>query len=258
MSEHFALFKPNHPLLKPYIENYLYVSGELPFSSKMIPPRPGTSLLLDFKSPFYCNDNRFINSLVGFQEESFKYQPGSLQSDHLVVRFHPHGLSRFTNLPVSELTNQIVDPEMVFGPDINELHQQAVSISSPDRRIALVERFLLARYTPPSETEESISGIANMLRKNFDNVDFDSIRAQTPMSTRQLERTFKAMVGVDMQTYLRICRFDYARSLILKQPSLSLTDIGYDAGYYDQPHFSNEAKRMTGVSPKNIEACQSA
>lgn len=251
----YQLYQPDHPLLKPYIENYMHVSGGRTFYSKQIPPRPGASLLLDFEAPYHCNGDRFLSSLSGIQKTSFTYRPGSSKNDHLVVRFNPYGLGRFTDLPADNLTDQIVDPETVFGPDINHLYRQAGDVTSTVERIELVERFLIDKLSPPTAADKPIFRVADVIRQNPDHVDFDVVREQAGMSARHLERKFKAIVGVDMQTYIRICRFDFAKSLVLNHPSLRLTDIGLDAGYFDQSHFSNEVKRLTGASPKQLEEC---
>jgi AraC-like DNA-binding protein len=40
----------------------------------------------------------------------------------------------------------------------------------------------------------------------------------------------------------------------MKKPSNSLTGIGLDGGYYDQPHFIRDFKSFTGKSPTQFQA----
>ena len=249
------IIKPNHPLLTSCIEHYMYVSGERQILSKRILPRPGASLILDFTAPFYCDDASFTKALGGFQYQPFTLTAGEKQTDHFVVQFTPCGLSRFTGIPMDELSGQIIEPGNLFGEDINRLHEQAHYADTPEQRVKLIEAFLLERYSIPDRADQAVVTIAEHLRRNFDRVDFEAVKKQSSYSTRQIERAFKSIIGADMQNYIRICRFDYAKNLLIKNPALRLTDVGLEAGYYDQPHFSKDFKRISGVRPRTFEYC---
>ncbi|HEY5825191.1 MAG TPA: AraC family transcriptional regulator, partial [Cyclobacteriaceae bacterium] len=50
--------------------------------------------------------------------------------------------------------------------------------------------------------------------------------------------------------YGKINRFQHSLGLI-NQKDTSLTDIAYEAGYFDQSHFIREFKSFTGVTPSS-------
>lgn len=233
----------------------MYVSGEGAVTSKKILPRPGVSMVFDFTAPFYFGRNRFQKALSGLQHESFIYASEARRADHFVIHFSPFGLSRFTDMPLDELTGRIIEPGLLFGEDIHDLYEQIFNDDSTDRRITQIEAFLLQRYSPPLQTDKAVFGIACQLRNDLSSVNLYKAKQQTSLSIRQVERKFKALIGVDMQAFIRISRFAYAKKLLLQHPSLRLTDIGLEAGYYDQPHFSNDFKRISGVSPGRFDHC---
>lgn len=252
----YQIIPSNHPILNAYIDHYMYVSGGGHISSKKIFPRAGISMIFDFTAPFYFGNKRFFKALSGLQNHPFTYASQEKRADHLVVQFSPYGLSRFIDIPMNELTDQIIEPVIIFGEDIHDLHEQIEKADSLQRRIELLEAFFLERYSPPPQSDTAIFAIADELLVNHDNINFRAVKEQTSLSTRQVERKFKTIVGVDMQTYIRICRFEHAKKILLQNPSLRLTDVGLAAGYYDQPHFSNDFKRITGgVSPGKFDHC---
>lgn len=251
----YQLISPRHPKLVPYIDHYMYVSGAETVPSKKIFPRPGVSMVFDFKAPFYFGNQRFRKALSGLQHQPFTYATEADGANHLVVQFSPYGLSRFMDFPLDELTEQIIEPGIIFGEDIHDLYEQMGSADSLHQRIVFIEAFLLERYSAPLQTDTAVFAIADQLRSDLQSINLRTIKEQTSLSTRQVERKFKAMVGVDMQSYIRISRFARAKQLLLQNSSLRLTDVGLEAGYYDQPHFSNDFKRISGVSPGKFEHC---
>ncbi len=73
------------------------------------------------------------------------------------------------------------------------------------------------------------------------------------MTVRQLERNFKAQIGISPKEYSNIVRFQNALSIIKDSKSnRSLLDIAFECGFYDHSHLANEIKRNTGLSPSQL------
>lgn len=72
-------------------------------------------------------------------------------------------------------------------------------------------------------------------------------------TVRQLQRSFKTLIGISPKEYSNIIRFQHALSLIKKSDrNRSLLDIAFECGYYDHSHLTNEIKRNTGLSPSQL------
>ncbi|WP_173003232.1 helix-turn-helix domain-containing protein [Chitinophaga sp. SYP-B3965] len=229
------------PQLKPYIESYMHISGDSAIPSKSILPRPGTTLSFDFSGKYYNDDTFLKTALSGFHERPYRISSTNDSTDCVVVKFTAFGLSRFTSMPMSELTNQVVDAVNIFGHELHSFYHQ---LKEAPNRIPLLEDFLLKYFKTPSQIDTAIFTATSL--------------QDIPLSIRQTERRFKHLVGVDLQTYIRICRFDKAKTLLLHKNPTRLTDVAYDANYFDQAHFSNEFKRLTGVRPGKYNACGDA
>ncbi|GHO49296.1 DUF6597 domain-containing transcriptional factor [Ktedonospora formicarum] len=61
------------------------------------------------------------------------------------VSFKPGGVAPFLNIPASELHNQIVSLNLLWGHEALELREQMLEIGSPEGAFALLEQALLRR-----------------------------------------------------------------------------------------------------------------
>jgi AraC family transcriptional regulator len=65
-----------------------------------------------------------------------------------------------------------------------------------------------------------------------------------------ISKYFRKYFGCTFGEYIRRIRIERSLSII-KNSSLSLTEIGYECGFYDQSHFSRTFQQLTGFSPKS-------
>jgi len=63
------------------------------------------------------------------------------------------------------------------------------------------------------------------------------------------QRTFKEWVGVSPKFFIRTRRFQFALKQILNGGQISWAELAIDLGYYDQSHFINDFKTITGQIP---------
>lgn len=61
-------------------------------------------------------------------------------------------------------------------------------------------------------------------------------------------RRFKAGTGLSPQDYVTALRIEQAKQQLLQNESIS--QIAFDAGFYDQSHFTNYFKRYVGLAPQ--------
>jgi AraC-like DNA-binding protein len=250
---HYDVRKPIHPLLADCIEEYIRIAGDEPVRPKPILPRLGPTLTFDFRGEYSLDVERITRSLSGFHDRARHLESFGSATDRLVVRFTPWGLSRLSRMPLQEITNCIVDPAAVLGEEVDTLHCRLSDAPSLTARILMIEEFLIGRLEPPSESDRYIARIARMVRA-AGVADFAALRGESAMSTRQIERRFRAIIGASISVYARISRFESAVSLMpAEEPRL--TDVGYRAGYYDQSHFIREFRRIADQPPGAYRHC---
>jgi AraC family transcriptional regulator, arabinose operon regulatory protein len=100
------------------------------------------------------------------------------------------------------------------------------------------------------DQDQLFDQLAERLSHNFDqNIDLHEIAKIYHMSYEKLRKDFKEYIGISPYHYLILQRMNEARRL-LHQPNISIKEIAARLGYADQYAFSNQFKKLVGVSPK--------
>jgi AraC-like DNA-binding protein len=90
------------------------------------------------------------------------------------------------------------------------------------------------------------------MRKQGGQVNIRELSTQYFLSQKQFERKFKEHSGFMPKLYARIVRFETALSGYSR--NRSLTEVGYESGYYDQSHFIHDFKKFSGHHPRSYFA----
>jgi AraC-like DNA-binding protein len=67
-----------------------------------------------------------------------------------------------------------------------------------------------------------------------------------------LSRDFSRYFGTTLGNYVRLIKLNKAFSLLLTS-KLSVTEVGYQCGFYDQSHFTKHFKQVYGFPPKQLQ-----
>jgi transcriptional regulator GlxA family with amidase domain len=92
----------------------------------------------------------------------------------------------------------------------------------------------------------------DLINRTKGNITVDCLASEACLSRRQFERIFLAYIGISPKQFLKIVRFQNAIFINHNSNAKSLTDLALKAGYYDQSHFINEMKELTGYTPKKL------
>ena len=80
-------------------------------------------------------------------------------------------------------------------------------------------------------------------------MDVETLAHALGSSARQLERRFRATIGLGPKLVCRIARIRNAMGLLPLRNGQSWSDIVYACGFYDQAHFIREFRAIAGVTP---------
>lgn len=166
---------------------------------------------------------------------------------------YPTALPRLFGLPAADFSNQMPGLSVVLGHDGSLLEEQIMTAAGHLERVAILSRFLQQRLHKKEE-HPTVAHIAlRHILQQKGRLNVENLASQICLSTRQFERRFKEHCGFPPKLYTRIIRFQHALTAYGNK-NLSLTDIGYECGYYDQSHFIREFREFSGYHPRQYFA----
>lgn len=89
-------------------------------------------------------------------------------------------------------------------------------------------------------------------QQQFQKGDLSKFTKSISLSQKSFIKNFKHQFLITPNQYINLVRINRAITLMGKYPYLNLTQIGLDAGFYDQSHFIRLFKKFTGVTPKKF------
>ena len=175
----------------------------------------------------------------------------------LGIHFRPGGARPFFDLPMSELSGQIVDLDLLW-PDATYLHDRLALTGSLRSRFRLLEAFLgdrLRRGTssPPSLAREAV----RQMTMSGPGMRMRDLASTLGLGERQLLRRFDLEVGLGPKALHRLLRFRHVIELLDSPEEPDWLAIALECGYYDQPHLIRDFQDFAGLSPETYRAQRS-
>jgi AraC-like DNA-binding protein len=147
--------------------------------------------------------------------------------------------------------DQVSDLGDIIGSPVKNLHAQLLETKDEDKRIGLIEIFLLKRLIGNEKKSSRIDKVADILtsiKKNPAENNLGNIATKHGITPRYLHKLIYQHTGLSPTSFNKINRFQFSLKLIAKNEQ-PLTTIAYSSGYFDQSHFIKDFKSFTGVTP---------
>lgn len=165
------------------------------------------------------------------------------------VRFRPAMWNLCVPAPWPDLTDRTAPMGDIAGGAGDRLLRDLGGMSSVPEMVAAVEAWLGA----PRE-ESIVQKIARYIARRHGDVRIDDIAAGAGLSARQLLRLFVAQTGATPKQLCRVLRF--RRSVQRLQSDTDCAQFALECGYYDQAHWINEFRELSGYTPGQYLARQ--
>ena len=163
------------------------------------------------------------------------------------IVFKPMGLNRF----ISD-NYQSIAPHFSQELKNNVWSHFGENLFSEDDDLSKLESFLLSQFSEYQELfpiEESLT----FLQNSNDQTSISALAIKVGFNLKTFQRHFKKHMGCTPIEYRRICRFRNSLANKLNSSQLkNLTEITYEAGYFDQSYFIKEFRKLTNHNPKDF------
>lgn len=247
-------FRP-HPRLASVVQCYWTLRGLGPAGGvERVVPDGATELVLHLGESFHRIDGvgrreRQSRALFAGQMTEHVLLEPSTAIDIVAVRFQPCGAGAFVRASMEELADEIQDLAVVGSPGDASLLERIGEFDDTRGRLAALERELLDRIDPAVGVDPVVAYVAAGLTRSGGTCSLDALAAECGLGARQLQRRFRASVGVGPKRFSRIARFQRAVSMLGAPGSGSLADLAARCGYYDQAHLNRDFRQLAGITP---------
>ena len=240
-------------ILKPYIKSFIISESVEEQAYKVL---PGTNLVLGFQyrgklSLLSDKGNIPLSSsgLTGLHD-SYRVFSNSANTGTVLVHFKDGGAATFIRHPIHELFRESISLDnFLLRSELLVLEEQLCEATTDLGKIKVVEQFLISRMRPELQDQLVLAALG-IIHKSKGNIRIKELAEQLHISQSPLEKRFRQVVGASPKKFASIVRFKHA--LHSYDPGNSLTDLGYEAGFYDQAHFIKEFKSFTGETPEDF------
>ena len=127
-------------------------------------------------------------------------------------------------------------------PLLSELSAKLRLADSNHERRSVFDESLKSHWQKIERSDDGFLGVVREMRKLFPE-DLQFAVSESRLSSRQFQRKFKTLTGFTPVQFLRLVRL---QSILDRSNSEKLTEMAHQFGYFDQSHFINDFKKITG------------
>ena len=251
----YIRYIPSAPL-NTFINYLFYVDGMMPYPQETVFPVPSMNLKINFGGSLRVNEGDHRERSASFKEG---WCVGVWNTNHTVawptdvqlfgVCFKPYGAYPFLQLPLSELHNQVVSLDVLWGAFVAEIRERLYAEPTIAARFALLEQQLLAHLGEAPRGLTLVQYAITQIARHHGNLSIPALGDYLGISQNHLIRQFKRIVGIPPKVLARLYRFEHViRSIDPEQP-VDWSLMAYQMHYYDQSHFNKDFVSFTGHNP---------
>lgn len=207
------------------------------------------------KPIFFNDDDKLVSgskACVSGQKIKFGKVSSTGKTGIFSVMLNPETAYSLLGLPANKISGQHVDLVDLWGAEGSELADKITGAANNEKRSDLIQDFLFGKLSVNSRRlEPRIKRTIDMINYSGGLVEVKTLTEAACLSRRQFERSFAEVVGLAPKQFARVVRLQKILSIKQNQNDISLTELALKSGYFDQSHFINDFKNMTGLTPKN-------
>lgn len=237
-------------LLRPFIKAYKIIESGDERTNRVV-PNTSFALAFRFKGQIssIANGRKTALPATTFSglRKSVRLFNYAAQTSALIVQFEETGVLAFFKHPLHELFEQSISLDNFFPQSEISIVEQRLS-EAPDKlaKIAIVEQFLYNKlfYNKP---DKLVLEAINSIYSSNGIIRIRELARSLCISDDAFEKRFRKAVGATPKQFSSIIKL---KAIIDQNTgSGSFTDIAFEHGYYDQPHFNKDFKLFTGQTP---------
>lgn len=250
--------RPPSPLLRPYVRDFQGYR-EIPEGPvrRQTLPLDKVVVILGFESPLTIGTERgrrvrpHTAFVAGLTDVPGFYETRSASSG-IQMNMTPLGARLLFGCPMSEVANQVVELNDLFGPAAPELIERLREADDWDASFTILESFVASRIADARPASPAVAWAWRALGETGGAVNIGRLAEYIGWSRKHLISQFKEQIGLPPKTIARILRFNRVISFLEEGNDPNWGDVASRCGYYDQAHLVRDFKQFAGTTPSQF------
>lgn len=243
---------PNFPL-RNYIDSIIFIQGN---NKGTALPKTAMSLVFNIADSFKLFIDKNFTEYTDYKKywvAGLQTKPTNVESYGLsqmfVVQFKTLGAFVFLNDPLHYYTNNYVSLDCIFSKEADETWEKLQEAKSLNEQFLIIENFLNSKLVNYKQPDKKLISTIDILLDNKQHLSINEICKKQNISRKHLNNLSKEYAGVSPKTISSLYRLQTTLKTISTSSSEKLTDVAYQAAYFDQAHFINDFKKFTNLKP---------
>lgn len=199
----------------------------------------------------FDNVQKFKKSWFSGKHTRYIVIEAASQSSMMGVHFKPCGAFPFLGFDLSELTDQVIELDLLWGKGANLLREQLLHTPTVEGKFAVLEGYLRARFTGHPRTFKSVERAIYLLLRSPHGMAIRDLAGTIGITPKHLITQFDRFVGLKPKLCERIGKFQGVLHSIHQDQCIDWAHLAVSCGYYDQSHFIKEFKAFSGLNPSS-------
>jgi AraC-like DNA-binding protein len=238
---------------------WFYENLETDHTKEKLLPDASMELIIDLsEGPKKLYDNRDPNlerhctynrCWISGMQRQFIVMGVESGSSMMGAHFRTGGAAPFFGFPLSELSGNVVELDLIWKREILILREQLLEAVSAERKFDLLESYLLSKAQARLEPDSAVSAALRTLR-SWPMLSLRELAAQLGLSHKQMLSRFDCRVGLTPKLTSRIFRLQRVLTAANgAKTTPDWSDLAVECGYYDQAHLIHEFQQLAGLTP---------
>jgi AraC-like DNA-binding protein len=170
-------------------------------------------------------------------------------SEAIGIRLHPGCAPPLFGVSADSLRDATAPAAALWNDEGARLEERVSRAADPIARRALLLDWLRARTRRAEAPDPLVRALAGRLAGR-PGAGLHQLERELGLGERQLRRRVVRSVGYGPKRLARVLRL--RRALAEARAGTELAEAAFDAGYVDQPHFTNECRALAGAPPAAV------
>ena len=262
MGQKIEIAEPSD-LFKPFIQYYKYVETDLTGIYKIV-PIPDVELYFNFTGLNLFSPAQYdlrlpkihLAGLHHYDQNAYSNMSGSERNGGFCIVFRPCGFFNLFRIKSSEFSNDCITGDYVFKGDIIYLWEKLSLCRDIKSMRDAFESFFSGKAKGYHPDSCLIDQIVRRMDKEGGMIRVSELCDIYNITPRSLERHFLDETGITAREFLQIFRINRAIRMLAEILDANLAALSYLSGYFDQSHFIRDIRKITGISPGELQASE--